>query len=87
MRRLVLLASLIIFSTAEDPIVNDNVPDVGQPGMWAFVSTEVKKINVKSHVLSKNGALSNMRVSNYWARRKILRQACKIPSAIVQDKR
>ena len=82
-----LLASLIIFSTAEDPIVNGNVPDVGQPGMWAFVSTEMKKINVKSHVLSNNGTLSNMQVSNCWARRKIPRQACKIPSAIVQDKR
>lgn len=32
MRCLVVLASLLSFITAEDPIVNDNVPDVGQPG-------------------------------------------------------
>ena len=31
------LASLISFITAEDPIVNDNVPDVGQPGKLNLV--------------------------------------------------
>lgn len=32
MRSLLLLASIIIFSSAEDRIVNVDVPDIGQPG-------------------------------------------------------
>ncbi|KAL9968094.1 hypothetical protein ACROYT_G026423 [Oculina patagonica] len=32
MRHFLVLVSLILFAAAEDPVVNDNVPDVGQPG-------------------------------------------------------
>lgn len=32
MRHYLVLTSLILFTAAEDPIINGNVPDVGQPG-------------------------------------------------------
>ncbi len=37
MRHFLVLVSLILFAAAEDPVVNDNVPDVGQPGKQVSV--------------------------------------------------